>query len=342
MVRTVGSPFGVASTSDGRWSFVDEGGELNGSVAVFSDSRFTPRLVHTIPLAASPAGNALTPDGQYLLVAEPDGGVIVMSVARAVAGRQHAVLGLLHSAAGGAIEVTASPDSRYVFASDEDTSEVSVYDLQTALAQRFATSGYIGAVRLGKAVVGTALSPNGRWLYATSERAAGAPAANFQGTLTVISVGAAEHNPAHAVVATADAGCSPVRVLVSADGRIVWVTARASNELLAFSAAKLRSDPALALLATVRVGEAPVGLAFAAGGRDIVVADSNRVLGPLSRSDLTLVNTAQALLGRRSVIGTIAAGAFPREMSLEANGKVLLISNYDSDQLEAVQITAIP
>ena len=58
-----------------------------------------------------------------------------------------------------------------------------------------------------------------------------------------------------------DAGCQPVRVTTAADGTQVWVTARASDDLLCFAAARLVSDPKRALVAAVRVGEAPVGLA---------------------------------------------------------------------------------
>lgn len=94
--------------------------------------------------------------------------------------------------------------------------------------------------------------------------------------MSVISVARAERGEAHAVVASVPADCSPVRVVVSADGSTVWVTARESDLLLAFSAARLIEDPAHALLAAVRVGEAPVGLALVDGGRWIVVAGSNR------------------------------------------------------------------
>ena len=72
------------------------------------------------------------------------------------------------------------------------------------------------------------------------------------------------------VVATITAGCSPVRVVTSADGSTVWVTARESDRLLAFSAAKLLSDPAHSLIASVEVGEAPVGLALVDGGQRVV------------------------------------------------------------------------
>ena len=64
------------------------------------------------------------------------------------------------------------------------------------------------------------VSPDGRWLYVTSEVMAQKPNGNV-GTLTVVNVARAEAHPATAVAATAAAGCSPVRVITSADGREV-------------------------------------------------------------------------------------------------------------------------
>src|SRR5271169_4710122 len=80
------------------------------------------------------------------------------------------------------------------------------------------------------------------------------------GTLTLIDLQRAETDPAHSVVATVDAGCQPVRVVAAANGTQVWVTARASDDVLCFAAALLVTDPSHALVAVVRVGEAPVGL----------------------------------------------------------------------------------
>jgi DNA-binding beta-propeller fold protein YncE len=155
----------------------------------------------------------------------------------------------------------------------------------------------------------------------------------------VISIARAERDPAHAVVARADAGCQPVRVVVSADGRTLWVTARASDRLLAFSAARLLGDPTDALEASVPVGEAPVGLALVNHGRDVVVADSNRFLALGQHAALTVVDTAAALHGQPAVIGSLPAGRFPREMSLEPGGRTLLVTNFVSGQLEAVDVT---
>ena len=90
-----------------------------------------------------------------------------------------------------------------------------------------------------------------------------------------------------------------MRVITSADGREVWVTARESDDLLCFDAAALRSDPARALVAVVRVGEAPVGLMLVRDGSRVVVADSNRFNATGANSDLSVVNVAAALAGPR-------------------------------------------
>jgi hypothetical protein len=158
----------------------------------------------------------------------------------------------------------------------------------------------------------------------------------------VISLAEAERHLARAVVTTVAAHCSPVRVAVSSDGSTVWVTARESDQLLAFSAARLITDPAHALLADVRVGAAPVGLTLIDGGDKVIVADSNRFAAPGAHAELTVVGAAAALAGRPAILGTIPAGVFPREMALEPNGDTLLVGNFGSDQLEAVAVGKLP
>jgi DNA-binding beta-propeller fold protein YncE len=132
-----------------------------------------------------------------------------------------------------------------------------------------------------------------------------------------------------------------VRVITSADGQQVWVTARGSDDLLCFSAARLRADPDHALVAVVRVGEAPVGLGLVDGGRRIVVADSNRFAAAGAAADLDVVDVAAALAGQPALLGHVPAGAFPREMSLEPGGQVLLVTNFGSGQLEAVSVPSL-
>jgi DNA-binding beta-propeller fold protein YncE len=335
------APFGVVTSADGRWSFVALSGE--GQLGVFQSGRSVlPRLVHQIDLSGQPIGETLTRDGRYLLAADDTDGAMVISTGRAEAGQADAQVGTLGNGTGaaGAIEVAVSPDGRFAFVSLEDWASIAVYNLQKALARGFGSADLVGEIPVGIAPVGLAVSPDGRWLYATSEaaREASAGSATAQGTLTVIDLHRAEADPAASVVATVDAGCSPVRVITSADGAVVWVTARGSDRLLGFSALRLRTDAARSLIADVAVGEAPVGLALVDGGSRIVIADSNRFSASGAASSLAAVDVAAALAGRPALLGYLPAGGFPREMALEPGGQTLLVTNYDSGQLEAVGV----
>ena len=340
--RVPGTPFGVVVTADGRWSFVSL--TSAGSVGVFRIGRAAlPSPVRQVHTGGEPLGEALTPDGRYLLAADGADGAAVINVSRAESGGAGALLGTLGSgSAGGAIEVAVSPDGRFAFVSLEDSASIAVYNLQRGLAEGFGRSDLVGMIPVGIAPVGLAVSPDGRWLYATSELAAGGSPSGGQGTLTVISLDRAETDPAGSVVSTVDAGCSPVRVITSADGGVVWVTARESDRLLGFSAARLRTSPAHSLIASVEVGEAPVGLALVDCGTRIVIADSNRFDAPHETSSLAVVSAPAALAGRPSLIGYLRAGGFPRQMALEPDGKTLLVTNFTSQQLEAVGVSDLP
>lgn len=341
-----GLPFGVTVTADGRWAFVSLPG--NGTVGAYRiGGSALPSLARQVYTGQQPLGETLTRDGRYVLAADNASGAAVISVSRAESGQPGAVLGTLRSGSGsGAIEVAVSPDGKFVFVSLENSADIAVFNLQRALASGFGAADFAGTIPVGFAPVGLAVSPDGRWLYATSEVALGArPSAGplgGEGTLTVISLRRAETDPAASVVSTVLAGCSPVRVITSPDGSVVWVTARGSDRLLAFSAARLRTDPAKSLMASVEVGEAPVGLALVDGGSRIVVADSNRFNAAGAASSLAVVGVAAALAGRPALLGYLPAGGFPREMALEPDGRTLLVTNFNSGQLEAVGVASLP
>jgi len=340
-----GNPFGVVVNPGGRWAFVS----LTDSIAVLrSGRRGVPSLVRTIHSPGqSPSGEALTSDGRYLVVAAGSGAEVI-DVARAERGAPHAVLGTLTSKSpASAIEVALSPGNRYAFVSIEYSDEIAVFSLQRALADGFGPSDFIGDIPAGPAAGGQAVSPDGRWLYAVSELAASSQQSGGgpvdQGTLQVISIRRAETDPGRSVVATVSAGCEPVRVITSPDGKVLWVTARASDTLLGFSAARLRTDPAHSLVARVRVGEAPVGLALVRNGTRIVVADSDRYYKtPGGAPSLAVVDVAAALARKPALLGYLRPGGFPREMALEAGGRTLLVTNFYLSQLDSVNLAKLP
>jgi DNA-binding beta-propeller fold protein YncE len=332
----IDSPFGVVVTADGRWAFAAE----STALAVMSTTGFEPKLVRSVnlPAAAMLEGLALSPNGQDVLVSEGSGAVVI-SVARAETGSAETVLGMLSSSPGStATQVAFSPDSKFAFVTLEYSNEVAVYNLAEALADGFSSKDFVGDIPLNETAVGMAVSPDGRWLYATTEQTANGP----QGTLSVISLAKAETDPAKSVVTTAATGCGAVRVVTSANGDDVWVTARDSDALLLFNAAKLVSDPAHALVTWIRLGEGPIGLALIDGGTRLVVGNSNRYNVPGQKADLSVLNVENILAGKPALVGSIPSGMFPRQLSLEPNGKTLLVANYASDEVESVNVAGIP
>ena len=168
--------------------------------------------------------------------------------------------------------MSVTGDDRCAFVSQEYGSgqtgrrgTIEVFKLEELSANGNVSGVYIGCLTLDMAVVGTAFSIDGRFLYATSEQVS---QSNLRGTVSVIDVRKLKSDPSNALVSKVSAGCGLGRVIVSRDGRIVWVTARQSNALLEFDTWKLASNQSsLALLASVQVGTSPVGLIFAGAGQ---------------------------------------------------------------------------
>ena len=207
---------------------------------------------------------------------------------------------------------------------------MAVFNLRAAFTQGFSAADFIGYVPLGNQPVG--MASDGTWLYV----------ANLGGTVSVVSMSKAESNPDGAVVATAPAGCGSARALLSADDSVLWVTARQSDALRAFSTVRLRTDPLHALIAKVRVGEVPLGETFIDGGTKIVIADSNLNGLTTAVANLAVVDTASALAGRPALLGYVPTGLVPRTVVVEPGGSTLLVTDEKSGQIQALRVASLP
>ena len=378
-----GAPFGVAFTPDGRWAFAAVGGGIEVLRAGQSLTPVRTITVPRAAAGETMTGDGrylLAADGSGAVVIsvaraeQGTAGAVLGTLATPAAPRDANRPGAVGGSDSGeadsedsAIEVAVSPDGRFAFVTLEYADVAVVFNLSRALNSGFSAADDVGGIPLGESATGLAVSPDGRWLYATSEvevpalpaaglgtattlsgsqaaACSGTSAGESPGTLTVVNLGRAETDPAASVVATVEAGFQPVRVITAADGTQVWVTARASDDLLCFSATRLASSPAHALVAVVRVGEAPVGLSAVRGGSLIVVADSNRYGAPGATADLDVVSVADALAGRdTAVLGHVPSGSFPRDMAAPTGADgALLVTNNLSGQLEAVDVASLP
>ena len=124
------------------------------------------RAALALILVTAPAARA-----QLLIVA--DGGYLAfLDVARLESGKGEPVLGYMGSGAPvGFIYVNVTADDKYLFASAERAASVIVIDLEQARAGGFKERGAVAKLDVGNAPISVALSPDGRFLYTTSEAA---------------------------------------------------------------------------------------------------------------------------------------------------------------------------
>jgi DNA-binding beta-propeller fold protein YncE len=360
-----GSPFAVTTTPNGEYAFASLSGATNG-IAIIKQGRTSASLVGVLPTGGAAFGLTVTGNGKYLLdtvqqVADSTtpSGMQVIDIRKAIAGQSGAILGTIPTGSGsGPIEVALANDDRFAFVTNEDNETVSVIDLSKALASGESASSLIGNIPVEQLPVGLAFSPDGRYLYISNEEANSTDpgynpdACNIpavvgtgttpgpKGTLTVVNLPEAEKDPAHSVLASVYAGCSPVRVVLSDDGKVAWVTARAQDDVLAFSTHRLLTDPSHALLSTTPVGVAPVGIQLFDNDRLIAVADSNRFTTGQAGS-VSILNYSKALSGAGSAatVGTFAAGDFPRQWGLPDNGRFLYLTEFSSNVLAVFPVS---
>lgn len=337
-VSVTSNPTDVVAAGHGRWLFASLSTAAGAAVGVIrSGMGAKPELVRTVAVDQLQAGFglALADDGTLLLVAG-NNATAVLDVRALETGSGDVLRGLLRDGTSGQFEIAVSPHGRYVFITDESTGALSVFNLSLALRAGFSAPGVaVGSVPLATGAVGVTGSPDGRRIYVTTYGGYG-----DHGQLWAIDTSRAEHSPGlSALLGVVPAGCQPVRVAVSPDGHVAWVTALQSNALLGFNTSALLHDPSTALRAVVHVGSEPVGLVLVDDGRLALVADSNRGLvassaAPVGPQTVSVIDTALALSSRPSLLGTIPAGRFPRDLSYDAAAGEVLLANYGSDTIE--------
>lgn len=333
-------------------------------LAVLNTSSFTPTLSHQIALPAAygaAAGVTLSHDGKQLYIASGPG-LIVVDTKLAAAGSSNAIIGTLNGTTStqqpgrtGAIEVTLTHNNEYAFVSQEyganatiGLGNIDVFELAHHANNNTVTGTPIGFANVGLEVVGSALGPHGDFLYATAENETNSVNDTVMGYLNVLDVAKLKTNPSEALLRQVPAGCGPVRVIISSDGKVVWMTARESNHLLAFNATRLQSkhphEYEDALIASIQVGTSPVGLAFVKNETRILTADSNRFgTSGNATSSVSVVDVQAALSGvGQPVLGRVPAGLFPREVAVSPDGNTVLVADYDSRQVQAIDVRTLP
>ena len=128
-------------------------------------------------------------------------------------------------------------------------------------------------------------------------------------------------NTATSTVDNIKVGVGPSAIVVSPDGKRVYVSNGSSNTASAIDTATNKE------VAKVTVGSSPTGMA--------VSPDNSRLYALSSSADtLTVVNTVTG-----AKIGSVNVGDSPRGIVLSANGQRAYVTNYNTDQVAVVNTT---
>jgi DNA-binding beta-propeller fold protein YncE len=92
-------------------------------------------------------------------------------------------------------------------------------------------------------------------------------------------------------------------------------------------------------VADVPVGEAPTGVVLVRGGTRMVVADSNRWGQRGAVANLAVLSVQAS---RATLLGYVPASQFPRQFALAPSGTTLYVTDYDSGQLQTVDVASLP
>lgn len=364
-VDVPGSPFQALPSADGCWIFVSmPGGPARGQAKIGVLRRAAGKVTveRTMPIQGNPTGMVLTHDGRTLIVADGPR-LAFVDVDRLVKTRSDAVLGYLDEPAPngrlGRIYANVTHDDKTLFVADENAQTISVVDLEKIRSSHFHASSIVGKIPTGMLPIALAFSPDEKLLYTTSQWAP-APlnwpaeckregattdttSVNPQGAILIVDVERARTDPAHSLIGAVPAGCSAVRLVLSPSGDRAYVTARNSNALLVFDTSKLRSDPGHARIASIPVGTAPVGIAVVDSGRKVIVTNSNRFAGSSNdHQTLTVVDATKVESGAGAIVGSLPAGAFPREMRVTSDGTTLIVTNFASNSVEIIDLARLP
>lgn len=328
-------------------------GKQRGSVAILHDTNGVYSITRTVNLGHLGTGDVLTHNGKLLIVAAL-GDIEVFDVHELEQPIGSALMGTLHDGSQvGAVYAATSRDDHLLFVSEEGAGRIAVYHLGKWRIDGFKGNPLVGYIPAAIGPVGLALSPDGRWLYSTSEAAL--PRSGFggdckpesnverwhaQGLLLRIDVARAATDPRRSISGALQARCNPVRVAVSPDGAYLWVTARGSGLLLQIPANDLNHDTGKMDVSSFQVGGEPVGVAVRPDGNQVWVALSNRFAK--NRKKLNEGRQLVGLIGIRSETAASVqmvsepASEFPRDLSFLPDGRTLAVGLFRANRIEFV------
>jgi DNA-binding beta-propeller fold protein YncE len=356
---TSGKPTEALATPDGQYVLVtvNRPGGTSG-IDVFHVEGESLKKVAFQPLGSEGAqGILLVPHTRILVVGVSNAGAAFLPLDEAIKGNAKPA-SVPQGERSGSVYLAATPDGRYLFVANEygEGGNLGVIALDRD-AQGKLSPKTVAHIPTPRATPGVTISADGKRVYVVGEVVPADVAARFpghgipelersgcvqggnspmaNGVLYTIDVAKAEALPQgasgadtrSATVSREDAGCSPVREAVTADGALVYVTARGDNKVLVFDTRKLESDPQHAYVRAIATGgEAPVGLRLFDDDKMLLVANSNRFRG--GAGSATVIELESGAVKQK-----ISTGEFPRNITASPDGKTFYMTVFNSNEL---------
>lgn len=334
LIKLEGHPFAVEPTSDNCHLFVSFQTPKSGMVAVLVNDGGKFRLVRTFNTSMKVGGRMdLSHDGRLLAVAGYDK-VTLFDANALIEGRSNPQIASFEDGGRAAISAQFSYSDANLFVSEEQNATILVLSVPK-MVEGNRKQAIIGRIPVANGPVGLALSPDGGHLFATAETMGGAGpcvesggGSHAEGALFEIDARKAIADPPGSVLTGIEAGCDPVRVVVSADGHSLWVSERGSNRVLGIDPTVLLSSGSHPQT-LIDVGKSPIGLAIRRDGSQLWVANSDRF--DSREGSITVI--APAAVASAQIYGTYEVGHFPRDIRFMPDGKTLVLALFADDEI---------
>ncbi len=331
-----GNPFAVKPSADGCWVFATVGG-ARGGIAVLKRGQGRIEMARVVPTPSGPAGIVLTHDGK-LLIAAAGNSAVILDVERMTGGAEMPIAGTFNGLRG-AVYVNVTSDDRLLFVSQENAQKITVIDLERARQNGYGAASIVGDIPVGLGPIALTFSPDGKWLYTTSEGAAPdwnwPKACKLEGPPPNPATVAARKAAADRQIAALQAqqANAPDKEKARLQEQIDFIKTYAVDSassaplvnpegaVVVVDVARARTDPAQSVAGRIPAGCSAVRMAISPdGSRIYVTARNSNAVGVFDTGKL-LADPAHARLG------TAAVGEAPVPVAVIDHGSKVVAGN---------------
>jgi YVTN family beta-propeller protein len=323
-------PVGMAISPNGTFAYVANTGNLSpltgtGGTTVAVINTATNTVTATVVTGDDPVALAVTPNGQFVFVAN-HGGIVVVGFNGGILGTVSVISTATNtvtatiSAGFGSLSSTISPNDvaitpngAYAYVTSDATNTVSVISTATNTVTATVTlpsSSYPS---------GVAIAPNGTYAYVTN---------SGSGTVSVISTAT------NAVTATINVGTSPSFVSVAPNGAYAYVTNSGSGTISVISTATNT------VAGTINVGTDPYAVAVTPNNSYAYVVNhvGSGVTGQGGGGTVSVISTAT-----NTVTATVNVGNSPAGVAFTSNGAYAYVPNQADNSVSVINtVTTAP